>query len=79
MIDKIEKIQFISSKILLGFSPTILKMGRGSYELFKRHRDVHRCFVETSKLTNYLFEILKDLVPSDVSATDSNGKLDNSL
>ena len=53
-------------------------MGSGSYELFKRHRDVHRCFVEVPKLTKYLFEILKDLVPSEVSVNDSNGKINNS-
>ena len=72
--------KFIHSlRILLGFSPTILKMGSGSYELFKRHRDVHRCYLEAPDLTKYLFEILKDSVPSEVSANDSNGNRDKSL
>ena len=54
-------------------------MGSGSYELFKRHRDVHRCYLEAPDLTKYLFEILKDSVPSEVSANDSNGNRDKSL
>ena len=62
-----------SINTLSGFTPALLNIGSGYQQLSKKNRDGHRCLVETPELTRYLFEILRDHLPSNVCAENGEG------
>ena len=53
----------------------MVNIGSGQQQLNKGYRDGLRCLIESQKLTEYLFEIVKDHVPSNICAENGQGKL----
>ena len=57
----------------------MVNIGSGQQQLNKGYRDGLRCIIDAPKLTEYLFEIVKDHVPSNICAENGKGKLAFSL
>jgi len=50
-----------------GFTPALLNIGRGNQMLIPEARDGHRVIVDSSPLTNWLFEVLRPHIPEEFS------------
>ena len=52
-----------------------MNIGSGQQQLNQGYRGGLRCLIDSPKLTEYLFEIVKDHVPSNICAENGQGKL----